>query len=410
MSAVTVRRAQRSDLNALLELDSDCFPESDVDRERPAPGEIEAGLEDGLILVAERGDVLVGFLHVDYPSDRHFYIAALGVHPEAQGRGVGARLLDSFLESRQSERVLASMSTVTSPRNLPMLGLLLSRGFVVRNVMRGYFGEDKDRFYCQLRLRHRFLDPDDRYLVPVQSLDQVYRLLDSERYVLTDLIRSPSGQVFEVSRFDEDDLASLQASESSAGIAFSTAILAAITFLLAFAFASPRYPDAARALLVVATLTATASLIVYANASGELARLRSNTFESYMKRGNLLSEYGGVTPFVLTLPVTFASVTDNRAAAVIMAVLCSVALLVYELSGFALLARYPRTPRFVVPAVCTSLLPIAGVLLPAESAWSWAWTGSALAVLAIRIAVALPSDVAEQMTPADATARWQVRR
>lgn len=406
-----VRLAGWNDLAKLKALDAVCFPEDDVDRERATPGEIEAGLQHDGITVVQDGDELVAFLQVDRPSDRHVYIAALGVRPSAQGGGIGARLLDSFLRSVDPEAgLVSSISTVTSPRNLPMLGLLLSRGFVVRTVMRDYFGEDKDRFYCQLRVRHRFVDPDDRYLVPAHSLDHLYRLLSSETYALTDLLRSPSGPLFEVSRFDDDDLAGLQAAEASAGISFSTAILAALTFLLAFAFASPRYPDGARALLVVATLTSTASLIVYANASGELARLRSNTFDNYMKWGNLLSEYGGVTPFVLTLPITFNAVTDSENAGLAIAALFCGSLLAYEFSAFALVARYPRHWRFYVPAILTAGLPLAGVLLPDDPRWSWGWTTLALVVLLIRILVALPPTVAERLGNSDPSSRWQVRR
>jgi hypothetical protein len=184
-------------------------------------------------------------------------------------------------------------------------------------------------------------------------------------------------------------------------------MLASLTFLLAFAFASARYPDGARALLLIATLSTTASLIIYANASGDLVRLRSNTFDQYMKWGNLLSEYGGVTPFLLALPLTYASVTTTRPAAIGMALLFSAALLAYELSRFALLKRYPRTVLFVVPAVATSLLPIAGVFASDQGVWTWIWTSAVVLLLAFRVAIAVPSGASEKVTIAP---RWQFRR
>lgn len=408
---MTVRAATPGDVDRILELDNLCFPGGDTDRERAAPGEIEAGVEQARVTVVERDGVVVGFLQVDRPSARHVYIEALGVDPAAQGQGVGSALVDHFLGSIGPEAAPAAVSTVTSPRNLSMLRLLFDRGFIVRTVMRDYFGEGKDRFYCQLRMRHRFVDPDDRYLVPTHSLDQLYRLLESDHYVLTDVLQSSStdSMMFEVSRFDNDDLADLQASESGSSIAFSTAVLAALTFLLAFAFASPRYPAGARVLLMLATLTSTGSMIVYANASGELARLRSNTFENYMKWGNLLSEYGGVIPFMLALPVTFRAVSDSYASALVVALLFSAALLAYELSNFSMLARYPRKARFLLPALVTSVLPVVGVLLSESTLSSWIWTTTAIVALAVRVGVALPKTLVEQRVGSDA-ARWQVRK
>ena len=391
-----VRVATPNDVSRIQALDDLCFPSDDLDRERAVPGEIEAGVEQGRVTVVELDGVVVGFLQVDHLSDHHIYIEALGVDPATQGRGIGRVLADHFLASVIPNT--ASVSTVTSPRNVRMLRLLFDRGFVVRRVMRDYFGEGKDRFYCQLRMKHRFVDPDDRYLVPTHSLNQVYRLLDSEEYVLTDVLQSSStnSMMFEVSKFDVDDLAGLQASESSSGLAFATAVLAALTFLLAFAFASPRYPAGAQVLLMLATLISTGSLIIYANASGELARLRSNTFVSYMKWGNLLSEYGGVIPFLLALPITFRAVAESYVAAVVVAVLFSIALLAYEFSSFSMLARYPRRALFILPAVASSALPIFAVTLPEGSISSWVWTATSILVLTLRVGIALPKSLVER--------------
>jgi hypothetical protein len=273
--------------------------------------------------------------------------------------------------------------------------MLLSRGFIVKTALSNYFGPGKDRLYCQLRVRRPYSDPNDRYILDTGATEQVYALLATQSYAITQILATADGHMFEISRFDEDDIAALQANEYNAGIAFSTAILAALTFLLAFAFASSRYPDGARALLGIATLTSTVSLIVYANASGEVGRLRSKNFDQFMQWGNLLSEYGGVIPFLLTIPATFTNVTDNKAVAWSMGALFSVALLLYEISDFSMTSRFPRTAIYRWPAYLTAAIPLLGVPASGSTWLGWAWMVGTTGLLTLRTVVALPSHVRE---------------
>ncbi len=376
-------------LSALVELDEVCFPADDTSRERAAPGEVERGIAAGRVLVAQEDGRLKAFMQWDRPSPSCLYLTALGVHPDEQSIGLGRTLLKRFLaEATKDEEV--SITTVTGPGNLPMLRLLLSHGFVARRAMRDYFGVGKHRLYLQFKASDDTIHPDDRYLIPIDNQETVFGLLGEGKYLLTDVVDSASGTYYEISRFDEEDRSSLQADELSTGVSFASAILAGLTFLAAFAFGSQRYPDGILALLIVAVLTTTLSLIVYANASGELARLRGTDFKRYMKWGNLLSEYGGVLPFLLVLPLTFRQVTSETPATWAIAILFAGGLMGYELSPFALHARYPRQIRFLAPAAITALLPIGAAAAPSTDAWMWVWSAATVVVLAIRILIAVP--------------------
>ncbi len=275
-----VRTATPEMLSALVELDEVCFPADDTSRERAAPGEVERGIAAGRVLVAQEDGRLRAFMQWDRPSPSCLYLTALGVHPDEQSIGLGRTLLKRFLaEATKDEEV--SITTVTGPGNLPMLRLLLSHGFVARRAMRDYFGVGKHRLYLQFKASDDTIHPDDRYLIPIDNQETVFGLLGEGKYLLTDVVDSASGTYYEISRFDEEDRSSLQADELSTGVSFASAILAGLTFLAAFAFGSQRY----------------------------------------MKWGNLLSECGGVLPFLLVLPLTFRQVTSETPATWAIAIL-----------------------------------------------------------------------------------------
>jgi GNAT superfamily N-acetyltransferase len=65
------------------------------------------------------------------PSDRHWYLAAIGTRPEGQGRGMGSEVLARGLE-RCDEQGLPSYLDSTNPRNV---GFYARHGFRVVGVL-----------------------------------------------------------------------------------------------------------------------------------------------------------------------------------------------------------------------------------------------------------------------------------
>jgi hypothetical protein len=273
--------------------------------------------------------------------------------------------------------------------------------------MRGSGPDASVHVHYQHKSRVAYLDPDARHLVPVRDQDQLAESLAPSDHAVTALVPLNGESAFEIARFEQDDPATLQSGEAAAGIAFAGSILAAITFLLGFAFSSTRFPDDVRLLLIGATFSTVLALIVYASASGELARIRSNSFGKIMKWGNVLSEYGGVLPFLISLPVTYAQASGNPWTSMVLAVVLSAAIAWYEQSPFSIAHRFRRTPGELALMVLTALSPTVGAGLVAADATSWPWTAALVATLAVRTWLYLfrkgaEADIAERR-------QWQTR-
>jgi hypothetical protein len=252
-----------------------------------------------------------------------------------------------------------------------------------------------------------YVDPEARHLVPVSAREQLAESLAPDDHAVTALVSLGGEPAFEIARFERDDPAALQSGEAAAGIAFSGSILAAITFLLGFAFSSTRFPDDVRLLLIGATFATVLSLIVYASASGELARIRSNSFGRIMKWGNVLSEYGGVLPFVISLPVTYAQASGDPWTTMVLAVVLSAAIGWYERSEFSIAHRFRRSRVELALKLFTAASPTIGAGLVAAEATSWPWTIALMAALTARTWLYLfrrgaEADIAERR-------QWRIR-
>ncbi len=67
--------------------------------EWPAPFEREwAMIESNTPGVAERFDAYERIVTLHRPTDPHYYLGVIGVHPSAQGRGAGKALLDGICQ------------------------------------------------------------------------------------------------------------------------------------------------------------------------------------------------------------------------------------------------------------------------------------------------------------------------
>jgi ribosomal protein S18 acetylase RimI-like enzyme len=147
---LSVRVAEGKDLPALLALDAECFPQGNIDLEPAPPGEIETGVEDGAIFVADFNGLVVGMLQLDKVSSNEWELLTLAITSSHRGQGVGRALLDRFLAELKTSPYLVAVSCLTSPNNLAMQGLLESYGFVQLGLMADYFGPGKHRLKFQL--------------------------------------------------------------------------------------------------------------------------------------------------------------------------------------------------------------------------------------------------------------------
>ncbi|ALV35805.1 GNAT family N-acetyltransferase [Streptomyces sp. CdTB01] len=404
MAAWSTRPAGPADLARLTALLTASCDASAV----PSSALLSEALERNLIRVAESEDALVGCIAAEMPSQGHARLLVIAVSDEMRRQGVAARLLGELVSQfMKTSNEPPLVSALAKPEETAVTRLLLASGFIGTRFLR--IGDPDGAFsiHYQYKARVEYLDPDARHLVPVRGSEQLRESLAPSDHAVTALVTLGGQPAFEIARFEQDDPATLQSGEAAAGIAFSGSILAAITFLLGFAFTSSRFPDDVRLLLIGATFSTVLSLIVYASASGELARIRSNSFGKIMKWGNVLSEYGGVLPFLISLPVTYAQASGDPWSTMILAVTLSTAIVWYERSEFSIAYRFrhSRSERLLV--ALTAMSPTVGSGLVAAEAVSWPWTTVLTIVLAARTWLYLfrrgaEADIAERR-------QWQIR-
>ncbi|MFF7543058.1 GNAT family N-acetyltransferase [Streptomyces canus] len=397
----TVRAARPADLAGLRSLLTDTCEPQDI----PLPALLAEAVADDLVRVAVSDGVPVGCVVAERPSPGHARLTVVAVRAEARRQGVAARLLAEMLRRclGASDDEPPLISAIATTEQLAFTRLLLASGFIGTRVMR----LSGLPVHYQYKSRVEYIDPEARHLVPVCAREQLAESLAPSDHAVTALVTLGGEPAFEIARFEKDDPAALQSGEAAAGIAFSGSILAAITFLLGFAFSSTRFPDDVRLLLIGATFATVLSLIVYASASGELARIRSNSFGRIMKWGNVLSEYGGVLPFVISLPVTYAQASGDPWTTMMLAVVLSLAIGWYERSEFSIAHRFRRSRTELALKVFTAASPAIGAALVATDTTSWPWSIALIAALTARTWLYLfrrgaEADVAERR-------QWRIR-
>ncbi|MFJ9004117.1 GNAT family N-acetyltransferase [Streptomyces canus] len=395
-----VRAARPADLAGLRSLLTDTCEPQDI----PSPALLAEAVAGDLVRVAVSDGVLAGCVVGETPSPGHARLTVVAVRAEARRQGVAARLLAEMLRrflGATDEPPL--ISAIARTEQLTLTRLLLASGFIGTRVMR----LSGLPVHYQYKSRVEYIDPEARHLVPVSAREQLAESLAPSDHAVTALVTLGGEPAFEIARFERDDPAALQSGEAAAGIAFSGSILAAITFLLGFAFSSTRFPDDVRLLLIGATFATVLSLIVYASASGELARIRSNSFGRIMKWGNVLSEYGGVLPFVISLPVTYAQASGDPWTTMMLAVVLSAAIGWYERSEFSIAHRFHRSRTELALKVFTAASPAIGAALVAADTTSWPWSIALIAALTARTWLYLfrrgaEADIAERR-------QWRIR-
>jgi hypothetical protein len=339
---------------------------------RRAGAGLRGDLAPGTVLVAERQGSLVGGVAFERPRPEHLRVTELLV-AEPIGPEDAAEIASALVEAvvARSPRTDGAVSALAGFDDLEALGVLLRGGLVGSRLLEA---GGRSVLYLRDGSDLRSLEPRDHVLVAVEPVRQLQDLVNDGSYTVVDAFSHRGEPVVEVVRFHEEERATLKSGEVAAGISFSGAMLAAMTFLLGFSFASGRFPDSVRVLLIGSTGVTTLSLIIYASASGELARLKKGSFQLVMKWGNVLSEYGGVFPFIISLPITYSQLAGTPWSAVLLAVVLSAGLLIYEATQFSIAVRFPRTRVTWLLSAVIDTSPLSGTLASHSTAASWIWT------------------------------------
>lgn len=136
-----IRRARPGDVSALSGLAHDAYARY-VDRmgAEPAPmrADYPALVRAGAVWVAERDGAVVGMLVLEMAHD-HVLLDNIAVAPDAQGLGIGARLLD-FTDEQARSYGLSEIRLYTNEAMTENISYYPRRGFVEthRAIDHGY--------------------------------------------------------------------------------------------------------------------------------------------------------------------------------------------------------------------------------------------------------------------------------
>lgn len=378
-----VRLATSADIADLYRLDQQAFQDKDVPALEAAPGEFEQGVSDGEVYLAEVNGEAVGFIHVETVADRRIFLASIGVDAAHRQVGIGGALLEAVIERARAQR--SAIQTATDPRNLPMIGLLTGRGFLIADYIPDYFSTGQHRYILVADSDLDSCAVLERVLIPVDSPSNSVRVSEPEWYIRR-IVRVGGRAYYEHVRLGTSESRQLRPEEANSGIAFSGWMLTALTFLLGFALSTGRLGNDVRLILGAAVVLSLLSVLVYANALGELARLHSTRFTRSMELGNMLSEYGGIIPLLAAVPVALASVVDGWSGRFAIGGVGSLVLSGYLLSSFALWHRYQLRVWSIPALLSLAVSPVAYVLLDRLAVPDFVWSLMVLVALAVAYA------------------------
>jgi len=131
---ITILPAGWHDWPAVYDLEKACFGRDAWDR-------LELFLTligSNVRLKAMVGDRLVGFAMGDpHPAEGYAWIATLGIHPEFQRRGIGARLL----AETEAQLTTPLLRLTVRPSNTGAIALYQKFGYVSRQTYERYYAD-----------------------------------------------------------------------------------------------------------------------------------------------------------------------------------------------------------------------------------------------------------------------------
>jgi ribosomal protein S18 acetylase RimI-like enzyme len=198
-SGYRMRLAEEADAPAVRRLDDLCFPPDSIDLQRAEEGELETSIRGRDVLVLEYHDSLLAYLQADTSVPGRIYCSGLGVHPAAQGRGLGSKVVEECLSSLdEARRSGLSIVTITSPRNLRMLSILFRYGFAGRWALRDFFGCDRHRLGLQLRSIGAQASPSGQVWIPTGEVDEVLEAIEHRGLVVRAVVNRRAARLFEL--------------------------------------------------------------------------------------------------------------------------------------------------------------------------------------------------------------------
>lgn len=147
---IRIIRCRDKDLAAVQALDETCFSDNAL------PVFVLRQFHDlftGLVLVAKRGQQIIGYAAGGVSTNREGWVLSLAVHPCARSEGIGKRLLGRLLKKFMHEDVKKVWLTVR-PDNKAALRVFSSVGFERVRTVEEYFGKNEPRLVMVMRFNN----------------------------------------------------------------------------------------------------------------------------------------------------------------------------------------------------------------------------------------------------------------
>lgn len=389
-SRLSFSKAVDGDLALVRALDTEAFPQGDTNLEPSSDGELEAGIAKGeLWLARDEEGVVLAYAQCESLAANNFNLISLAVIPRAQNQSIGRRLLEHLIATIEDISPEAEITCVTSPKNERMIRLLLSKGFKGVEYLKDYFGPGKDRIWFRKCIENLEYRSNSQVTVLADQSDAYSDLMQTRGMHLVETWPGSQGTLLTLAQPVQVDSVSLRQTEANTSVAQASAILAALAFLVTILFSMAKESAASPVgvLLIISLVLTIGATQVYANSTGNMARIGDGNFDKHMKWGNLLLDFGGHYPLVILLPALFSRIGGETGwLATLLGFSVGLLILAYELSPFSIFRRHKFSWIGFALVLLTAGLPAFTWLIALPGPFEAIWVGAVLAVLSLRFA------------------------
>ena len=324
LSPFATREFQAKDLQQVFRVETEAFHGENY----PKFFFIQSGeLFPNTFFVAEsnQGEIIgygIGAIEQEHPDTG--WILSMGVLPTWKKQGVGTAIMHSLLSALEKLGV-KRIKLSTSETNIAAFNLYSKLGFSTERHAADYFGDDETRL-----IMYKTIITSGGTTVADNS-----ELLMGETEISVSFVNVLFGVSMAV-----------------------VAILATRSDVRLFAL--PFY------YLFLTIFASFYASIFYANASGNISRLgRLPEVNRPLQLGNVISEYLGVYPLIISFPLTVWNITNDTVITVLALVVDLGGFLLYQFSGFDILSRVVAKV-FVHRSITLAILALTAVQLIAE--------------------------------------------
>ena len=143
-----VRKAQQSDIPAILEIEWECFREDSFSKEQFA---YLISRSKGTFYVMMEGDRVIAYVSLLFHGGTHYLrIYSIAVHPDFRGKGLGQALMDQTIRTaNECKAAKITLEVKVKESNTPAIKLYMKNGFIPAGIKPCYYHDGSNAIYMQ---------------------------------------------------------------------------------------------------------------------------------------------------------------------------------------------------------------------------------------------------------------------